>query len=207
MQQQNLNKVFLLLMLAFGVFLAGSYALLYTLEPKSTHPSAQSVSMTAPPGGDFTLQSDEGTVSLSDFNGQVVLAYFGYTFCPDICPTNLGELSLAYRQLTPEQQQQVQILFISVDPERDTPARLRQYVDYFAADMLGLTADAITIAEVAQRYGAVYLKIDDGSENYAVDHSAFTYVIDRNGQLQTQLPHAAGTEFYYQTLLQYLERI
>ncbi|AHF00985.1 electron transporter SenC [Thiomicrospira aerophila AL3] len=207
MQQRNLNKAFLLLMLAFGVFLAGSYALLYTLEPKSTHPSAQSVSMTAPPGGDFTLQSDEGSVSLSDFNGQVVLAYFGYTFCPDICPTNLGELSLAYRQLTPEQQQQVQILFISVDPERDTPTRLRQYVDYFAADMLGLTADASTIAEVAQRYGAVYLKIDDGSENYAVDHSAFTYVIDRNGQLQTQLPHAAGTEFYYQTLLQYLERI
>lgn len=207
MQHAKRNKAFLILLLAFGVFLAGSYALIYTLEPKATHPSAQSVNMTAPPGGDFTLQSDRGSVSLSDFKGQVVLAYFGYTFCPDICPTNLGEVSLAYRQLTPAQQQQVQILFISVDPERDTPARLRQYVDYFDANILGLTADAASIAEVAQRYGAVYLKINDGTENYAVDHSAFTYVIDPNGQLQTQLPHAAGTAFYYQTLLTYLERI
>ena len=204
MQQPKINKAFLLLLLAFGVFLAGSYALIYTLEPKSTHPSAQSVSMTAPTGGDFTLQSDQGPVSLRDFEGQLVLAYFGYTFCPDICPTNLGELSLAYRQLTPEQQQQVQILFISVDPERDTPTRLRQYVDYFAADMIGVTADAATIAEVAQRYGAVYVKIDDGSENYAVDHSAFTYVIDREGRLQTQLPHAAGVDFYRQTMQNYL---
>lgn len=205
MPQHNLNRAFLMLLLAFGVFLAGSYALIYVIKPsESTHPSANRISMDAPPGGDFTLNSPNGAVSLSDFEGKLVLAYFGYTFCPDICPTNLGNLSLAYRQLSDEHKQDLQILFISVDPERDTPQRLQQYVDYFDANMIGLTGSADTLAEIASRYGVVYEKVEDGSENYAVDHSAFTYIIDQQGQLREQLQHAVGPEVFIDAINRYL---
>lgn len=204
MEQKKFNRVFLLLLLAFGVFLAGSYALIYSLKPDNTHPSAQKISLDAPPGGDFTLQSPKGDVSLSDFKGKLTLVYFGYTFCPDICPTNLGNLSMAYHQLSDEQKQQLAILFISVDPERDTPERLQQYVNYFDANMIGLTGSAETVAEIARRYGVVYQKIDDGKENYAVDHSAFTYVVDQQGVLQEQLPHAASPTQFIDTINRYL---
>ncbi|UQB42624.1 SCO family protein [Thiomicrospira microaerophila] len=205
MPQHRLNRAFLMLTLAFGIFLAGSYALIYMLEPKSdSHKNANRISLEAPPGGDFTLLSPKGEVSLSDFKGKLVLAYFGYTFCPDICPTNLGNLSVAYRQLTQQQKDNLEILFISVDPERDTPQRLQQYADYFDSNIIGLTSSPEVIAEVARRYGAVYERVDDGSENYAVDHSAFTYVIDQNGILREQLPHALGSEQFLDAINRYL---
>ena len=205
MNQQKLNRAFLLLLLAFGVFLAGSYALLYVMKPDNSHSNAHKVSMEKPTGGDFVLDSPNGKVALSDFNGKVVFVYFGYTFCPDICPTNLGNLSIAYRQMSDEQKQNLQILFVSVDPERDTPERLQQYVNYFDADMIGLTGNAQELAEIARRYGVVYQKVDDGSENYAVDHSAFTYVVDQQGVLQEQLPHAAAPQQFIEALNRYIQ--
>ncbi len=161
-----------------------------------------------PVGGDFTLNSVNGEVSLKDFEGKLVLIYFGYTYCPDICPTNLGNLSVAYRQFTQQERDQLQILFISVDPERDTPARLKQYADYFESNMIGLTSDAQTIAELSRRYGVVYAKVDDPNNgtNYAVDHSAFTYVVDQQGQWQQQLPHATTPDMFIKTVRDYLNR-
>jgi protein SCO1/2 len=91
-----------------------------------------------PQGGDFTLSSSAGRVSLTDFRGKVVLIYFGYTWCPDICPLNLSCLSLALDGLTPREREQVQVLFVSVDPDRDTPQRLHRYTAHFAPDILGL---------------------------------------------------------------------
>ncbi len=164
------------------------------------------ISTEQPKGGDFTLNSSKGKVSLHDFKGKVLLVYFGYTFCPDICPTNLGNMSMAYQQLSPIEKQKVQILFISVDPVRDTPKRLQEYVNYFAMNALGLTADKSTISELAKRYGVVYKshQKNEADDMYPVDHSAFTYVINQQGQLVTQLPHATSPEIFTKTIRQLL---
>lgn len=203
MNQSKLNRAFLILLLAFGVFLAGSYALIYTLKPDDSHSSVNQTPMAPPSGGDFKLSALNGEVTLSNFKGQVVFIYFGYTFCPDICPTNLAQLSMAYRQLSPEQKQNLQILFVSVDPERDTPERLQEYVDYFEADMIGLTGSAQQIAEIARRYGVVYQKVKGDAQNYAVDHSAFTYVVAPSGELKEQLPHASEPQQFIDALNRY----
>ncbi len=100
----------------------------------------------APPGGDFVLQSWAGPVALSDLRGKVVLMYFGYTWCPDICPTSLALMSAAFGELQPEQLERVQGLFVSVDPARDTTQRLKEYGAYFHPSILGVTGSEETVA-------------------------------------------------------------
>lgn len=160
-----------------------------------------------PPGGDFTLTAAHGPVSLHDFRGKWVLLYFGYTFCPDICPTNLGNLAVAWRQLPPQAQKQVQILFVSVDPQRDTPQRLQQYADYFGANIIGLTGSKKEIDRIVRNYGAVYrmVPVKDSAMGYLVDHSAFTYLIDPQGRLITQLPHGTTVDQFKQVIQQHLK--
>lgn len=151
---------------------------------------------TAPTGGDFRLQSWRGPVSLSDLRGKLVLIYFGYTWCPDICPTNLALISLALKQLTADERERVQVLFISVDPERDDVARLHAYAEYFDPAILGLTGSERAIAAVASRYGAAYRRVaqTDSAMGYMVDHSSYVYVVDRKGRLVETLPHATPAE-------------
>ncbi len=146
-----------------------------------------------PKGGDFTLHSLSGPVSLKDFRGKVTLLYFGYTMCPDICPTNLSIMANALSQLTEQELAQVQGIFISVDPERDTMKRLSDYVDYFHPSLLGLSATPEIIRELADRYGVAYQKVvqEDSATNYVVDHSSETYVVDPQGKLVERLNHAA----------------
>ncbi len=145
-----------------------------------------------PRGGDFTLQSARGPVSLHDLRGRVALIYFGYTSCPDICPTNLAQIGAALKRLTPQERRNVAVLFVSVDPERDTPQKLARYTAFFDPAMIGLTGTPAQVAEVAHRYGASYRKVkSDSALGYLVDHSAFTYVVDGRGRLCETLPHAA----------------
>ncbi|MDG4813333.1 SCO family protein [Hydrogenovibrio sp. 3SP14C1] len=159
-----------------------------------------------PDGGDFTLTSSSGPISLSDYEGKLVLLYFGYTFCPDICPTNLGNIAMAYQQLTPSEKQQIQILFISVDPNRDTPDRLKQYADYFNSNMIGLTGTKSTIDEITHRYGVVYAIHQEKPDEttYSVDHSAFTYIINKKGELVKQLPHATSPDIFTQQIRHFM---
>lgn len=199
------NKAMLFLLLAFGVFMAGSYALLYSLKPSSSHSLlTEKLLADKPVGGDFTLNSAQGPVSLADFKNKLVFIYFGYTYCPDICPTNLANLANAYQQLSEAEQNQLQILFISVDPERDSLERLEMYAGYFHAGIIGITGDQAELSKIANNYGAIYQKVDDGTEYYAVDHSAFTYVVDQQGNLQEQLPHAASPQQFIDTVKKYL---
>ena len=195
--------------ITLGIILIGALiGLAMLLTPMQDNKTGQAHLITAekPKGGDFTLLAYDGKHSLSDYQDKLVLLYFGYTFCPDICPTNLGNLSVAYRNLSDKQKQNLQILFVSVDPERDTPQRLKQYSDYFDANVLGLTGTPKELMEIAQRYGVVYARVDDPNNgtNYAVDHSAFTYVIDKEGVLQEQLPHATTPQTFVKTISKYL---
>lgn len=142
-------------------------------------------------GGDFTLTSDTGPVSLSDFKGKVVALYIGYASCPDVCPTALAVLSQAFRNLPPEQRDQVQGIFISVDPERDTPEKLARYARFFSDHLIGVTGSREQIDQVVRQYGAFYRMVDleDSALGYAVDHSSRLYLIDREGDLAGTLIH------------------
>lgn len=149
----------------------------------------------APKGGDFNLHGPGGPVNLADFRGQVVLIYFGYTWCPDICPTNLALFSRVLNELEPGELARVQPIFISVDPRRDTPERLKEYTEYFHQRLIGATGSDAEVAQVAARYGVAFRAVNPGTEeNYAVDHSADTYLIDRQGRLVRTLPHGSSDE-------------
>jgi len=155
--------------------------------------SGHSASPATPPGGDFTLQSASGPLSLSQFRGKVVLLYFGYTSCPDICPTSLTLMRIALSQLSEEELAQVQGIFISVDPQRDTPERLAQYSSHFHPKIAGVTGSDEQVAEVARRYGAIYQRAEgETALGYTVDHSSVTYLIDQQGELRRVLPHGTS---------------
>ncbi len=147
------------------------------------------------PGGDFTLQSLKGSVKLSDFKGKVVLIYFGYTYCPDICPTALALTSAALRELNESELAQTQTLFISVDPERDTPERVDEYAHFFHPNILGVTGEKSKIDDVTKRFGAYYRIPDHVSgENYAVVHSSQTLVIGKDGEIKATIAHGTLPE-------------
>lgn len=147
--------------------------------------------MEAPPGGDFALISYKGPVSLRDFRGKVVMLFFGYTKCPDVCPTSLAFMTAALNGLEEPELKSVQPIFISVDPQRDRPERLKEYVEYFHPDYLGLTGPEEKIAEVSKLYGARYYQVElEGSAfGYSVNHSAAVYLIDQDGTLRFVFPH------------------
>lgn len=111
-----------------------------------------------PKGGDFVLKSSKGKVSSKKFRGKLMLVYFGYTFCPDICPTTLGVFGKALKKLDSEQLSQVQPIMISVDPKRDTFEKLDDYVSFFHKNILALTDSEKKVRLVAKKYGVEYKK-------------------------------------------------
>lgn len=142
-------------------------------------------------GGDFTLQGIEGSTSLQDFRGKVVMLYIGYASCPDVCPTSLAVMSQSMKNLTAEESSQVQPIFISVDPDRDTPERLTEYSQFFHPSMIGLSGSRENLDQVVKQYGAFYrmVELKDSAMGYAVDHSSRIYLINRQGALKDTLMH------------------
>ena len=141
------------------------------------------------PVGDFALQSGSGPVTLSQFQGRYVILYFGYTSCPDVCPTTLAALREALSRLD-DKAGQFQVIFVSVDPQRDTPEYASVYAARFNPTFLGLSGSEAQIDAVAAQFGIFY-KInppDDGGF-YTVDHTASVLVLDRDGNLILTWPY------------------
>ncbi len=140
-------------------------------------------------GGGFVLTGDDGRpVSLADFRGRMVLLFFGYTACPDICPTTLSRLGRAYALLAKEgiPRSDVQTLFITVDPARDTPDKIRKYLTYFGVNAIGATGTVAEIEKVAKSYGAAFWREEEpaSAAGYLMSHSTSIYLIDRGGKVR-----------------------
>lgn len=129
--------------------------------------------------------------TLADFKGRVVVIFFGFTHCPDVCPATLAELAQVAKELGPDAEK-MQVLFVTVDPERDTPELLRQYVPSFNPDFLGLYGDAAATAQAAKEFKIFYQKQTQPGGSYSVDHSAGTYVLDPQGRLRLYAQYGAG---------------
>ena len=149
----------------------------------------------APIGGDFHLTDHTGEArTLSDFRGKVVVIFFGYTQCPEECPTTLSRLASAMQKLGPDASR-VQVLLITVDPERDTREVLAQYVPAFDPTFLGLYGDAAATAEVAKEFKIIYEKQPGPTPGtYSMDHSTGTFIFDREGRLRVYESYAQGPD-------------
>lgn len=160
-----------------------------------------------PPGGDFTLDAADGPVSLASLRGKVVLIYFGYASCPDVCPTSLALIATAFKTLAPAEREQVRTLFISVDPLRDKPDMLKKYAGGFHPNILGVTGQHKVVGDVALRYGAYYgFTPVSSADGYAVDHTSVTSVVAPDGRLVEQLSHGTPPSAIVAAIRRWLPR-
>ena len=143
-------------------------------------------------GKELSLTDHNGKPrTLADFRGKVVTVFFGFTHCPDVCPTVLAEMAQVMKELGPDADQ-VQVLFVTVDPERDTPQVLKQYVPSFNPSFLGLYGDLDATARVAKEFKVFFQKQPAKNGGYSVDHSAGTFVLDRDGRLRLFAQYGQG---------------
>ena len=155
-------------------------------------------------GRDFELKDPQGrTRTLADFRGKAVVLFFGYTQCPDVCPTTLAALAEAMKRLGADADR-VQVLFVTVDPERDTPALLAQYVPAFDPRFIGLYGDADATARTAKEFKVLYQKVAGPTGNYTMDHSAGTYVFDPQGRLRLYVSNGQGPDVFVHDLRELL---
>ena len=150
-------------------------------------------------GGDFTLTDQDGRqVSNEAFDGKYRIVYFGFTYCPDVCPVDLQTIGQAMRKIEkedPELANRIQPIFITTDPERDTPAVMKQYVSAFHPRLIGLTGTPDQVADVAKKHGVYFQKAEDpGASEYQVDHSRIALLFGPKGEPIAILPHDKGAD-------------
>jgi protein SCO1 len=185
------------LLIAIGLTAGAASGEFYGMEYSSPQPAR-----------DFVLKTPDGSeFRLSKHRGEVVVLSFGYTFCPDVCPTTLVELSQV-RTILGEAAQRLRVLFITLDPERDTPERLGIYARAFDPTFLGLTGTPEQLFRVREAYGVIANKevVAGTSAAYLIAHSAFTYVIDPEGRLRLVFPFGMPIEEMVHDLKQLLRR-
>ncbi|MDY0272173.1 MAG: SCO family protein [Advenella sp.] len=128
------------------------------------------------------INQDGQAVSFNDYKDKVVVVFFGFTQCPDVCPTAMAELSQLMTKFTPEEAAQVQVVMVSIDPERDTPEMLKAYVSAFDDRFNGITGTPEQIAQLAKSFKAFYKKVAHTNGTYSMEHSSSLYVLDKNGE-------------------------
>ena len=157
-------------------------------------------------GGPFTLVDQTGrTVTDQDFRGRYMLVFFGFTHCPDVCPAELQVMSASLDELGPKAEQVVPI-FITLDPERDTPAAMGAFVKNFGSRFVGLTGSPEAIAAAAEAYGVAYAWIqeDTSKPDYSIDHSGLVYLMGKDGEYITQFTYGTPAAKMTETLRRYL---
>lgn len=170
----SISAAVFLLVVGAGAFLA--------LRAQTGPPHSPAFPVMADLGGDFELSRAGGVrVRLQDYHGRIVLLFFGYTYCPDVCPTSLHTLQIALDNLG-KAADRVQVIMITVDPERDSPEHLEQYVHYFHPGFVGLSGTTDEIERVAHQYRAYYKKGTSLPGGYLVSHSAYVYLLDQQGK-------------------------
>ena len=156
-------------------------------------------------GGEVSLTNHKGEpVTDKDFLGKYMIVYFGYTFCPDVCPMDLQIMADAMRILPPEELEQVNPVFITIDPERDTVDVMAEYVSYFHDDMIGLTGTNEQVDSIKKAYRVYAAKADD-SADYLVDHTSYTYFMDKEGTLLKHFNHGEDPEAMANTISSLIE--
>jgi cytochrome oxidase Cu insertion factor (SCO1/SenC/PrrC family) len=181
-----------------GAFFLGtahlSYAQTAQSRAESTRLMSELMSGKGQVGGPFTLLDQTGKKrSLAEFKGKVVLIYFGYMSCPDICPTDLINLAGLLKRLGKESDQ-VQAIFITLDPARDTPELIGKYVQYFDKRILGLRGTEQETKQVATKYKTFYEKVSLKGNHYVIDHTAFIYIVNRAGKYLAFFPPGTSPE-------------
>jgi protein SCO1/2 len=162
-------------------------------SPKSQL-SAASIDLTGQGyGEDFRLSGTDGNVhTMVDFRGKVVMLFFGFTQCPDVCPTALVRAA-EVRQKLQEDADKLQVIFVTLDPERDTPAILKSYTSAFSPSFLGLATDLENTKKTAASFKVFYQKVPTGS-SYTMDHSAITYLLDPSGKMRVGIRPAVSAD-------------
>lgn len=187
-----------------GAELLGSLllALIFLTWALPAHPSDSSV------GGNFELIDHHGqTFALEDARGRVVVLTFGYTFCPDVCPMTLTTVAAALDKIG-SPADEILVLFITLDPDRDTPDHLRSYVRFFHPQILGLTGTEEALRGVADQYRVRYSFFGKGERtHYSLDHTAAVYIVDPNGTLARMIPHGLPPEIMIRTLREMLDQV
>lgn len=175
----GLISFLLIAAVAAGVFLFGRPDTLRGTTYAEPYPVAAEFELTRADGNRFRL---------SDERGKVVMLFFGYTSCPDVCPTTMAELKQALEKVG-EKADQVQVIYVTVDPERDTPERVQEYVNHFNPDFIGLSGSEPELAKVWNDYG-VFREVVDGNSaaGYLVNHTARVTLIDQQGNLRVSFP-------------------
>ena len=171
-------------------------------------PEADADGRSASAGGEFTLQSVQGPVNLGDLRGKVVLLFFGYTSCPDICPLSLARIGACLSSLETEQAEQVSALFITLDPGRDTAERMRQYAGFFHPGIIGLTGDTEAIGDVTARYGIAWERkaSPESALGYSIAHPDTILLVDADGVLAGEVRGEEGSEALRARVLELLAR-
>ncbi len=185
-ETRSRNKTIIIALAATAVGIGLGYLLLQMIIPYQYHGSTISSSQ---PMTNFTLAGPGGEpVSLIDYRGKVVLIYFGYTFCPDVCPATMVELKAAMEDLGPKADD-VQVIMITLDPERDTWEVLQEYVQHFNPDFIGLTGSEDEIITVAAPFGVFFEKEEGTAETgYLLSHTATVAALDKEGKLRLLFP-------------------
>jgi protein SCO1/2 len=156
-------------------------------------------------GGPFRLVDQNGkTVTDTDLNGRWLLVYFGYTHCPDACPTALNNIAVAFRDLDPRQRGELRPVFITIDPARDTPRVIKDYLANFDAPFLGLTGTDAAIAQAAKEYRVYYEKHPEPGGDYSLDHTSLIYVMNPRGRFAASLDSEATPKQMTERLQQLL---
>lgn len=150
----------------------------------------------------FTLNTIDGEVSKKSFEGKVLAVYFGYTYCPDVCPTTLSTLAAALDTFDKAKTQNFVGLFVSVDPDRDTLKNIKEYAQYFHPNFIAATSNKANIDEITKRYESYYEKVEleNSAMGYSVSHTSYIYLFDKDGNFIERIDHFSDPQIIQKTL-------